>query len=55
MMQIFMTMDQTRSSIICTQGRVVPVLHVAPAPGVFDMYLRAKPIPAHQNGMKTSK
>lgn len=55
MIQIFMTMDGTASSILCGNGRVAPVMQCTPAADVITGYFMQKPIPAHENGVGIAK
>lgn len=55
MIQIFMTLHGTVSSILCGNGRVATVFHAAPAVDVISGYFAAKPIPAHENGVAGMK
>jgi len=48
---IWMTMDGQRSSVVCSKGRCVPLEPPHADPGFFAM-MAAKPIPAHDNGVK---
>jgi hypothetical protein len=54
MVQIFMTLNGTVSSVLCGNGRVAAVFH-GTASDVISGYFKSKPIPAHENGVAEMK
>jgi len=52
MMQIFMTSQGVVSSIILQNGSAFPFSQQKTSMGVLEKHFSAKPIPAHENGVR---